>query len=519
MISERSGDGALGVSEDYHDEDSYNARRYSPPLVERTAVTTRRTTPVATEPVERTHKDTSTHMTKRSGLRMVATASPLLKPSPLPLTKPLAKTRSLSPQKRARVSQIDISAGTTDNCQNQSVNNVMLDCQTEINTYGSGNKTKAAKRIKTKVDTLIHKSDQEAAQQCAKALMKVDPTEVYSVPIVYATMERQAVSNNTVFRLNNEYVVAPSLAVRAHGSSNTLLPTGTTLGSSKNGVKSICAGGIQRYTSNRYYPKKSVGVYRTAALNPTIKKRTKDFACVRSKVLSNLRVARFGHSTVATSNGVLVVGGVGKDGMRTTSCEFLAATRRVKGTLGFSSKSKWRLTDCLTEPRFGASASFGNNRVVVSGGGGVDVNTHAYLDTTTSVECLRMDSKRPKDWKWSSLGSLTQPRMFHGMAHVDKFIYVVGGATTSNRVTLLNDEQPTVQDNKLHKLITLRSVEVYSEDTDKWTLGPHLPVALRHPRVVPSEGGILVCGGVLPDGTNNMAVYRLSSHKGEWVKM
>jgi TIR domain/Kelch motif len=61
----------------------------------------------------------------------------------------------------------------------------------------------------------------------------------------------------------------------------------------------------------------------------------------------------------------------------------------------------------------------------------------------------------------------------------------------------------------------LDTVQVYDPATNRWSIGPTLPVPLNHAAAVSTGDSIYVLGGLAPDGST-AAVYRLDSPDGKW---
>jgi len=131
-----------------------------------------------------------------------------------------------------------------------------------------------------------------------------------------------------------------------------------------------------------------------------------------------------------------------------------------------------------------------HNQFVYVLGGRTGVNTHHSL--------LRFDHRC---LDWTTLSAMPTPRFNFGACVVSGEIYVIGGQLYSQSGPIINR-------------LSLRSVDIYSIEHDRWLSGPPLPVALYGVGATVLDGSLYACGTLERRGTSHHhnrrnVVYRL----------
>jgi len=130
-------------------------------------------------------------------------------------------------------------------------------------------------------------------------------------------------------------------------------------------------------------------------------------------------------------------------------------------------------------------------------GGRTGVTTHHSL--------MRFDTRR---LDWTNLSAMPTPRFNFGACIVSGEIYVVGGQLYSHSGPVINR-------------LSLRSVDIYSIELDRWRSGPPLPTAIYNVGATVLDGSLYVCGMLERRGVGHRVhrrnvVYRLPLSQSSW---
>jgi len=123
------------------------------------------------------------------------------------------------------------------------------------------------------------------------------------------------------------------------------------------------------------------------------------------------------------------------------------------------------------------------NQFVYIIGGRTGVTTHHSL--------MRFD---PRHQDWATLSRMPTPRFNFGACVVSGEIYVIGGQLYSHSGPMINR-------------LSLRSVDIYSIEHDRWRSGPPLPAAVYNVGATVLDGSLYVCGMLERRGISHR-VYR-----------
>jgi hypothetical protein len=177
----------------------------------------------------------------------------------------------------------------------------------------------------------------------------------------------------------------------------------------------------------------------------------------------DLSVARAAHAAATTAGGILVVGGVDRNGAIIASAERWS-----------SSTETWSVASPMTEARRSAAAvALDAGRVLVVGG----------EDATSARATAEIFD--PSTNAFAKTGSMSVPRFAHGAIRLDDGrVLVTGGRDGAT---------------------THASVEIWDPRTGEWTLGPPMRDA-RHGHSIHrlDDGSVLVVGGLVGAGERGL---------------